>query len=207
MIVDIDFFSLNGYIGGSGVDEETISWITDNFGTSNLDLIEVVTSMTVHSDPIISSYGNSYKASKRLLYEYTTNIIEDPNLRLSTPHDADDVFSDSLVYLLAVKSEKIENRINSSIDGVITVVMEDSDRSKQYTFTSIEDVPDGYYVVIHSTEKLPVEVRDPSTYNTVLEEVKEEIRSILRESYRIEKRLTDSNNFFNVWIGLDPVTL
>jgi hypothetical protein len=207
MIVDIDFFSLQNYmIGFSGSDEDTIVWINDNFGSANLNLIEVLTNMIGSNDYTIMRDGIKYKSSKSLLYEYTDNIIEDQNLRLYITHTNEEIYSTDISELLSVKSAKIEDRINSEMDGVITVVMKDNDPSmRQYIFTSIEEVPEGHYVVIHSTELLPVEVHDLSTYETVLENTKEEIRNILRNVYKIEKKLSDESGFFEVWISLDPV--
>lgn len=207
MIVDIDFFNLPGYIREDrGSDEDTISWITENYGTANLNLISVITGMMDANDPIISLDAVRYKASKRLLYEYMNDIIEDQNLVLRGVHGSGEIVSTDLVYLKELKSEKIEERILSEINGVMTVVMNDEDTSRQYMFTSIEEVPEGHYVVIHSSERLPVEVRDLSMYSTTLENEKEEVRNVLRNTYKIEKRLTDINNFFNVWITLDPIT-
>lgn len=207
MIVDIDFFNLPGYIREDrGSDEETISWITENHGTANLNLISVVSSMLEASDHTVFLDGLGYKASKRLLYEYTNDIIEDQNLVLRGVHGSGEIVSTDLVYLQELKSEKIEERILSEINGVMTVVMHDDDTSKQYPFTTIEEVPEGYYVVIHSSDRLPIEIRDLSTHSTTLENEKEEVRNVLRNTYKIEKRLTDINNFFDVWITLDPIT-
>lgn len=206
MIVDIDFFSLTGYIGAGRVsDEDTISWITENYGTANLNLISVISSMLDASDHTVFLDGIGYKSSKRLLYEYTNDIVEDPNLVLRGVHGSGEIVSTDLVYLQGIKAEKIEERILSEINGVMTMVMHDDDTSKQYPFTSIEEVPEGYYVVIHSSDRLPIEVRDLSTHSAILENEKEEVRNVLRNTYTIEKKLTDENNFFEVWITLDPI--
>jgi hypothetical protein len=206
MIVDIDFFSLTGYVSpDKTADEDTITWISENFGSSNLDIIEVLTGIINTNDPIIMMDGIKYKGSKKLLYEYTNSIVEDPNLRLDITHESDMIYSTDISYLQSIKSLKIEDRIQSDIDGVITTVTNDADPSRQYIFTSIEDVPEGSYVIIHGTELLPVEVHDLSTYETVLENTKEEIRTILRNLYKIEKKLSDESGFFEVWISLDPL--
>lgn len=206
MIVDIDFFNQFGYISVDKTsDEDTIAWIDNYFGSANLNLVEVLSAMISSNDPTIMIDGMKYKGSKKLLYEYTNNIIEDPNLKLYITHKNEEIYSTDLLYLQSIKSSKIEDRIHSEMDGVITTVTNDVDPSRQYIFTSIEEVPEGHYVVIHSTELLPVEVRDLSTYETVLENTKEEIRTILRNLYKIEKKLSNESGFFEVWISLDPI--
>jgi hypothetical protein len=206
MIVDIDFFNQFGYISVDKTsDEDTIAWIDNYFGSANLNLVEVLSAMISSNDPTIMIDGMKYKGSKKLLYEYTNNIIEDPNLKLYITHKNEEIYSTDLLYLQSIKSSKIEDRIHSEMDGVITTVVKDDDPSRQYVFTSIKEVPEGHYVVIHSTELLPVEVRDLSTYETVLENTKEEIRTILRNLYKIEKKLSNESGFFEVWISLDPI--